>query len=109
MNQWQMVKAEQKHIVVGFVKDKDVHTALIQFPDDTQFYFCNAQIPRALPANELAAIAHELSLKGKSYPSVAEAVADAQNNLGKEDALLITGSFFIVGEALDFLEGKQNG
>lgn len=109
MNQWQLVKAKQKHIVVGFVKDKDVRTALAQFPTDTQFYFCNAQIPRALAANELAVIAQELNLKGKAYTSVAEAVADAKNNLGKEDALLITGSFFIVGEALDFLEGKQNG
>lgn len=109
MNQWQLVKARQKHIVVGFVKDKDVHTALRQFPTDTQFYFCNAQIPRALPANDLAAIAQELGLKGKAYTSVAEAVADAKINLDMEDALLITGSFFIVGEALDFLEGKQHG
>jgi dihydrofolate synthase/folylpolyglutamate synthase len=109
MSQWQMVKAEQKHIVVGFVKDKDVKAALAQFPTDTQFYFCNAKIPRALPANELVEIAQELDLKGKAYPSVADAVADAKNNLGKEDALLITGSFFIVGEALDFLEGRQHG
>lgn len=108
MNQWQLVKAAQKNIVIGFVKDKDVRAALTQFPADTNFYFCNAQIPRALPAKELEAIAQELNLKGSSYPTVAEAVKTAKQNMGSEDALLITGSFFVVGEALNFLEEKNH-
>lgn len=105
MNQWQLVKAAQKNIVIGFVKDKDVRAALTQFPTDAKFYFCNAQIPRALPAKELEAMAHELNLKGASFDSVAQAVNAAKQNLGTDDALLITGSFFVVGEALNFLEG----
>ncbi len=108
MNQWQLVKAAQKNIIIGFVKDKDVHAALMQFPSDTTFYFCNAQIPRAMPAKELEAIAQELNLKGNSYPTVAEAVKAAKNNMGADDALLITGSFFVVGEAMIFLEGSSH-
>ena len=108
MNQWQLVNARQKNIVVGFVRDKDVRAALTQFPTDTNFYFCNAQIPRALPSAELEAIAQELNLKGKSYSSVAEAVEAAKQNIGAEDALLITGSFFVVGEALNYLEGSKH-
>ena len=33
--------------------------------------------------------------------AVAAAVAGARNQLGPKDALLITGSFFVVGEALE--------
>jgi dihydrofolate synthase/folylpolyglutamate synthase len=108
MNQWELVAAKRKHIVIGFVKDKDVRSSLMLFPKDSRFYFCNANIPRALPANELKEIANEFGLNGNAYSSVANAFADAQKQLDPEDALLITGSFFIVSEALDFWEGKYN-
>jgi dihydrofolate synthase / folylpolyglutamate synthase len=101
MKQWQQVQARKKHIVVGFVKDKDVATALLAFPKDAVYHFCNANIPRALPAHELAAIASTVGLKGTAYASVKEAVAAAKAQLGNEDALLITGSFFIIGEMME--------
>lgn len=100
MKQWGNVKANQKHIVVGFVKDKDVAEALSYFPKDALYYFCNADIPRALPAKELTSIASELGLAGNNYSSVAGAVRGAMAAMQEDDALLITGSFFIVGEAL---------
>lgn len=109
MQQWRQLNADQKHIVLGFVKDKDVPAALAEFPKDSQYYFCNAQIPRALSAEALCTSASELGLIGKAYPSVAEAVAAATLHLGNEDTLLITGSFFVVGEAIQFLEGMQHG
>lgn len=109
IQQWRQIDATQKHIVLGFVKDKDVPAALEQFPKDSQYYFCNAQIPRALSAETLCANAHELGLIGNAYASVAAAVAAAQKNMQSEDALLITGSFFVVGEAIQFLEGQQHG
>ena len=100
LEQWKMVPAENKHIVIGFVKDKDVTEALSLFPKDAFYYFCNAQIQRALPANELKQIADSMGLNGDAYNSVAEAVSAAREHMSKADALLVTGSFFIVGEAL---------
>ena len=108
MSQWQLISARQKNIVVGFVKDKDVHSAMLQFPTDCKYYFCNAQIQRALPAKELEAIAQELNLQGTSYSTVADAVKAAKEHLQEQDALLITGSFFVVGEALTYLEGNNH-
>lgn len=102
--QWQAVDAPRKIIVVGFVKDKDVAEALSLFPKDAIYHFCNAQIPRALPAADLAAIALNLGLQGGVFATVDDAVAYAQSSLSPEDALLITGSFFVVGEALQYLE-----
>jgi len=100
MQQWQQVRARNKHIVVGFVRDKDVAQALSFFPKDNIYHFCNAAIPRALPAEDLLQIASDLGFKGRAYASVAEAVQEAKAALSAEDALLITGSFFIIGEAL---------
>lgn len=101
--QWEQVDAANKHIVVGFVKDKDVREALAHFPKDATYHFCNANIPRALPAEELQQIAGEAGLHGYVYASVADAVNAAKHALHQEDALLITGSFFIVGEAIEYL------
>lgn len=103
MKQWNYLDATGKHIIVGFVKDKDVAEALSNFPKDALYYFCNAQTPRALPANELAAIAATAGLQGTTYTSVQEALDAAKEKLGAEDALLVTGSFFVVGEAMEHM------
>lgn len=103
MQQWNNVKAHTRHIVTGFVRDKDVTSALRLYPADCVYYFCNADIPRAMPAETLAGQAAEMGLNGDAYSSVAEAVAAAKNAMGKDDALLITGSVFVVGEAIEYL------
>ena len=107
--QWADVKATEKHIVLGFVRDKDVDAALEAFPKDARYYFCNASIPRALAAEELAEKAHSRGLRGESHPSVAAALAAARGEMSTEDALLITGSFFVVGEALEAMDAVAGG
>lgn len=109
MNQWKTVNGITKSIVVGFVKDKDVTAALSLFPKEHRYYFCNAGIPRALPAKDLAAIGTALGLQGSYFSSVAEAVQEALADMQPDDALLITGSFFVVGEAIEFLEEQGHG
>lgn len=103
MKQWNNVSAKTKHIITGFVKDKDIRGALALYPKDCIYYFCNADIPRALPAAKLQEAAAEHGLTGQAYSSVAEAVKAAKDAIGKDDALLITGSVFIVGEAIAYL------
>ena len=106
LEQWEHLPAENKHIVAGFVKDKELASVLPLFPKATFYYFCNAQIQRALPASELKAMAEKYGLNGEAYPTVADAVNAARNHLSKADALLITGSFFIVGEAMEVFNGS---
>ena len=109
--QWEHVPATKRHIVIGFVRDKDVVEALALFPKGARYYFCNAAIPRALPAGDLKLLAQTAGLRGEDYPSVAEAVQAAIAAMAQEDALLITGSFFIVGEALqmEYWRGRLSG
>ena len=97
----------QMHIVVGFVRDKDLDAALSLLPKSARYYWCNAQIPRALPAAELAVLADAKELGGEVFSTVEEAVKEAQNALAENDILLITGSFFVVGEALPMFGGGE--
>ncbi|MCB0697903.1 MAG: bifunctional folylpolyglutamate synthase/dihydrofolate synthase [Chitinophagaceae bacterium] len=103
MKQWNNITAGKKHIVTGFVKDKDVAAALALYPKDNIYYFCNADIPRAMPASQLQSAAKVAGLEGNMYVSVADAVKAAREALAKNDALLITGSVFVVGEAIQYL------
>jgi dihydrofolate synthase/folylpolyglutamate synthase len=105
MSQWEMVPAREKHIIVGFVKDKDIAEALALLPKNATYYFTNAQTERALPANDLKELALMNGLWGSAYPTVEDAVNAARNAMSSEDALLITGSFFIVGDAMQVVNG----
>lgn len=109
INQFGLLPAGRKHIVLGFVKDKDIQEALSLLPADAAYYFCNARIERALPAEDLKVEAAKAGLSGADYPSVTEAISAARQAMDENDALLITGSFFIVGEALAAWEQQEAG
>ena len=106
IKQWRLVNAIHKYVILGFVKDKDIKKVLAQLPKDGNYLFTNAQIPRALPAAELKTLAEEAGLIGETYDSVGDAIAAARDRMKEDDALLITGSFFIVADALQSL-GKD--
>lgn len=89
---------QQLHIVIGMVKDKDPHKILTQLPKNAQYYFTQAQMPRALNSFELKEKASHYQLTGNAYDSVNEALNAALKKLSSQDMLLIFGSVFIVGE-----------
>lgn len=94
------------HIICGFVSDKDVRQALSYFPKNARYYFTQAHVPRAMSFEELNSIGRELSLDGDGYAGVPEALEQARSHMNTQDVLLITGSFFIVGEAIATLEHR---
>ena len=104
--QWSRIPAETRHIITGFVRDKDVQEALTLFPGDALYYFTNAAIPRALHADELQCMAASTGLLGAAYPTVADAIRAARTAMNPADVLLITGSFFVVGEALEYFQKR---
>lgn len=95
------------HIVCGFVSDKDVRNALSYFPANARYYFTQANVPRAMPVKQLQEIGVEKLLKGEGYNSVKRALEAARENSGQNDVILVTGSFFIVGEAIATLENRE--
>lgn len=86
------------HIILGFVKDKNIDKILDLLPKDAKYYFVAAKIPRALDANELMLKAKEKGLQGKSYSSVKSAFNASQRSRTYGDVVIVTGSIFVVAE-----------
>lgn len=71
---------QEIHFVFGMVNDKDIRGVLRALPKYATYYFTKASVKRALPENELLALAEEAGLKGTTYPTVVEAVQAAKKN-----------------------------
>ena len=91
----------QLHIVIGFVKEKDVKGVLELFPKEAYYYFCSPNIKRGLAVETLKEIATDNGLKGEAYPSVPEAVSAAKAKAQPTDFIFIGGSTFVVSELAD--------
>ncbi|EJF09942.1 folylpolyglutamate synthase/dihydrofolate synthase family protein [Pontibacter sp. BAB1700] len=89
---------KQVHFVFGAVNDKDVTTILQLLPKAYTYYFCQAQIPRALPVLELQEKAKMVGLRGEAYATVSEAIAAAKGNAEPDEVIFIGGSTFVVAE-----------
>ena len=88
------------HMVWGMVKDKDVTKILELLPKKANYYFCQPNIPRGKPTEELAQEAQKYQLKGQAYTSVAEAYQQALSHAKPNDLVFVGGSTFVVAEVL---------
>lgn len=95
---------EKLHIVWGSVKDKEIESILKLLPIHAEYYFCQANIPRALDAHSLAAKAHSLGLNGNTSTSVKAAYKMALKKAKKGDVIFVGGSTFIVADFLQIFE-----
>ena len=96
--QLKAIKCSKLHIVLGFVNDKDVEHVMPLFPKDAQYYFTQAEIPRAMPAEQVKAFGEKFGLTGKTYENVPSAYESAKKNATSSDTIFIGGSTFIVGD-----------
>lgn len=93
------------HIVYGAVKDKDVATIVRLLPPHAIYYLAKPDIPRGMEIVELRQYFHHYS--HKIYNSVTEAYNQALQDASDMDMILVTGSFFVVAEVLQFYEGTE--
>ncbi len=101
MSELTKIKYRKLHIVLGFVKDKNIEKLLSFFPKDAKYYFTQADIPRALPVDELLQLAQKKGYHGEAFASVSEALETAKANVSLDDCIFIGGSTFIVAEVVD--------
>jgi dihydrofolate synthase / folylpolyglutamate synthase len=88
------------HIVFGVVSDKDINGMLELLPKEAIYYFCNANLPRAMNAKLLADKARKTGLNGDVWLSVNEAKEAALRAADNDDLVFIGGSAFVVAEAI---------
>ena len=93
-------KYKQLHIIFGTVDDKNLDNILTYLPKNAKYYFCNANIVRAMNVEELKQKADKHQLKGRIFASVREALKCAKANANPKDLIFVGGSTFVVAEVV---------
>lgn len=95
------------HVVYGCVNDKDyrkilnhLNTEFSRLGKPFRWYFSQPSVPRGLPVADLMAAASEQGIEGKGYEKVKDAIAEARSTACKDDFVLVTGSIFLIADAL---------
>jgi dihydrofolate synthase/folylpolyglutamate synthase len=102
------------HIVYGCVNDKDyrhilqlLNSTLSTIHPSLTWYFTQPSVPRGLPVDELRAAAVQIGIQGTAYKRVGEAITIARKNAQQDDLVLVTGSIFLVADALAFTNSGE--
>jgi dihydrofolate synthase/folylpolyglutamate synthase len=91
-----------RRLVVGTLRSRDPLALLSALRADEfdQVICCTAPSPRGLPAESLAEVARNMGCDDVVVrESVGEACNRALSDAGSDDAILVTGSLYVVGEA----------
>jgi dihydrofolate synthase/folylpolyglutamate synthase len=100
LQQLKLMQYKELRFVLGMVADKDVSHILAMLPTSAFYYFCKANIPRAMEAADLAQLAGSRGLKGEVFNTVAEALHQARIDADPSDLVLVGGSTFVVAEVV---------
>ena len=100
VEQLSYMKYENLHFIIGMVNDKDINGVISMLPKNAIYYFTQASVKRALPANEIKAIGNSHGLQGNAYNSVKEALEAAKKNASENDMIFVGGSTFIVSDLI---------
>ena len=85
---------------MGFAREKNIDEVLPLLPREAYYIFTQANVSRAMSAEELAEQAATAGLQGEIQPSVAEAMTRAKELAAEEDMIFVGGSNFVVAEVL---------
>ncbi|MCY4419033.1 MAG: bifunctional folylpolyglutamate synthase/dihydrofolate synthase [Cytophagales bacterium] len=104
---WQYVFQQLKkmkkrgYVILGISSDKNRHYLWDTCPQEGVHYiFTQSVQDRALDSNILAAEASKYGLPHSQTQHVSLALSEARKRVGQDDFILITGSFYLVAEAL---------
>lgn len=91
---------EKLRFVLAMVNDKDVNKVLSMLDKDAEYYLSQANIPRALPVEQLAEKAQQAGLSFTQYSTISQALAKAQEDAKENDLVFVGGSTFTVAEVV---------
>lgn len=89
-----------KHLITGFVADKDVSAilSLISSLTHTTVYFTRPSVERGMDELHLQALAKEMGIDGNRYANVSLALKAALATASETDTILVAGSNFLISD-----------
>ena len=107
VEQLQNLTFNKLHIVLGFVKGKNVNELISLFPEEATIYLSTPKIQRGYPLESLKADLTDSKRKINYFDTVVESFQYAYSKVFKNDLLLVCGSTFVVAEILSFLKHEK--
>jgi dihydrofolate synthase/folylpolyglutamate synthase len=108
MEQLNDLRYEELHIVLGFVKGKNVNELISLFPKEATFYLSSPNIERAYPLEILKEDLMKSQLKLNYFESVEDSFEYAKSKAALNDLVLVCGSTFVVAEVLSYLNYEKS-
>ncbi|MDP2455031.1 MULTISPECIES: folylpolyglutamate synthase/dihydrofolate synthase family protein [unclassified Kaistella] len=90
-----------KHIVLGFVAEKNIDEVLQILPTNSTFYFAKPSNNRGRQPKDYEELLKKSKINYKIFDTIQEAYLFAKQQLKKEEMIFIGGSNFVVGEFLE--------
>lgn len=97
-------KKNKVHFLVGMMKDKDLKDVFELFADSDELTLTRIAYPRAARLEDFPVAIQQRSTYIENYQEAFEQVMDA---LEKDDMLVVTGSFYLVGAILNYLHQER--
>ena len=107
VEQLQNLTFNNLHIVLGFVKGKNVNELISLFPEKASIYLSTPKIQRGYPLEILKADLKDSKRKINYFDTVVESFQYANSKVYKNDLVLVCGSTFVVAEILSFLKDEK--
>jgi len=108
-NQIQSITYNKLHVVYGTSDDKNLDSIIKFFPKNAEYYLCKADIPRGMSAEKLHNFFINNAYNCSKYSLVWNAYNKAISEANKNDAVLVTGSIFVVAEVLEMVDERIVG
>lgn len=88
------------HLVLGFVKEKDLEAIMPLFPVHALYYLSRPDIPRGMDLDRLERAFRDRGLNYRRFDRLPDAYAAALHTAQPEDLIFVGGSNFTVAEVL---------
>ncbi|QNQ82473.1 bifunctional folylpolyglutamate synthase/dihydrofolate synthase [Lactobacillus sp. PV037] len=98
-------KGQKIHFLVGMMKDKDLTQVFELFDDKDEINLTRISYPRAAKLEDFPIDIQKRATYTEDYK---EAFDKVVNRLKKDDILVVTGSFYLVGAILNYIHQGRN-
>jgi len=92
---------KHKHVILGFVNDKNIDEVMNLLPENSEFYFAKPSINRGRHPKDYEDLLIGAKISYTIFDSVQEAYLSAKQQCTNEEMIFVGGSNFVVGEFLE--------